>query len=110
MGQLTIYLYTQHMKRLSVLLTLALVLLLSLTSADTKKPVKIFMIGDSTMANKNLKGNNQERGWGMMMPGFFTDDVIIDIIVARLKGAMDVLGLDGENRLDIVLMQLVKLD
>ena len=29
--------------------------------------------------------------------------------VARLKGAMDALGLDGENRLDIVLMQLVKL-
>ena len=29
--------------------------------------------------------------------------------VARLKGAMDVLGLDGTNRLDIVLMQLVKL-
>ena len=29
--------------------------------------------------------------------------------VARLKGAMDALGLDGTNRLDIVLMQLVKL-
>ena len=29
--------------------------------------------------------------------------------VARMKGAMDALGLDGENRLDIVLMQLVKL-
>ena len=29
--------------------------------------------------------------------------------VARLKGAMDALGLDGSNRLDIVLMQLVKL-
>ena len=29
--------------------------------------------------------------------------------VARLKGAMDALGLGGENRLDIVLMQLVKL-
>ena len=29
--------------------------------------------------------------------------------VARLKGALDALGLDGENRLDIVLMQLVKL-
>ena len=29
--------------------------------------------------------------------------------VARLKGAMDALGLDGANRLDIVLMQLVKL-
>ncbi|MBR5262090.1 MAG: arginine--tRNA ligase [Oscillospiraceae bacterium] len=29
--------------------------------------------------------------------------------VARLKGAMDALGLDGENRLDVVLMQLVRL-
>ena len=29
--------------------------------------------------------------------------------VARLRGAMDALGLDGTNRLDIVLMQLVKL-
>ncbi len=29
--------------------------------------------------------------------------------VARLKGALDALGLDGTNRLDVVLMQLVKL-
>jgi len=29
--------------------------------------------------------------------------------VARLKGALDALGLDGSNKLDIVLMQLVKL-
>lgn len=29
--------------------------------------------------------------------------------VARLKGALDALGLDGEHKLDIVLMQLVKL-
>lgn len=29
--------------------------------------------------------------------------------VARLKGSMDALDLDGENRLDVVLMQLVKL-
>jgi len=29
--------------------------------------------------------------------------------VARLKGALDALGLDGMNRLDVVLMQLVKL-
>ena len=29
--------------------------------------------------------------------------------VARLKGALDALGLDGEHRLDIVLMQLVRL-
>ena len=29
--------------------------------------------------------------------------------VARLKGALDALNLDGQHRLEIVLMQLVKL-
>lgn len=56
----------------------AMVLLLSLTSADTKRPITIFMIGDSTMANKPLDGNNQERGWGQMLSGFFTDDIRVD--------------------------------
>ncbi len=43
-------------------------------------------------------------------------DKVIDIFgadhhghVARLKGAMDALGLDGTNKLDVVLMQLVRL-
>lgn len=65
------------MKHFFSLLSLALVLLLSLTSADTKKPIIIHMIGDSTMANKNITGNNLERGWGMVLPGFFSDDVEI---------------------------------
>ena len=56
----------------------AVVLMLSLTSADTKRPITIFMIGDSTMANKPLDGNNQERGWGQMLSGFFTDDIRVD--------------------------------
>lgn len=60
----------------SILFSLALVL--SLTSADTRRPTTIFMIGDSTMANKPLEGNNQERGWGQMLSGFFTDDIRVD--------------------------------
>lgn len=56
-------------------LCLLLLTVLVLTSAQTSKPVTIFMIGDSTMANKPLTGNNQERGWGQMLSGFFTDDV-----------------------------------
>lgn len=39
---------------------------------------KIFMIGDSTMANKDISGGKLERGWGMMLKNFFTEDVIID--------------------------------
>ena len=38
----------------------------------------IYMIGDSTMANKKLDGGNPERGWGHVLPGFFSEDVRID--------------------------------
>ena len=36
------------------------------------------MIGDSTMANKTLDNDNQERGWGMVLQPYFTDDVIVE--------------------------------
>lgn len=36
------------------------------------------MIGDSTMANKDISGGKMERGWGMMLKNFFTEDVIVD--------------------------------
>lgn len=39
--------------------------------------ISIFMIGDSTMANKKLDGGNPERGWGMMLPGFFSGEIRI---------------------------------
>ena len=43
-----------------------------------KPPFTIFMIGDSTMANKSLKNGNIERGWGQMLPGYFTEEVVVD--------------------------------
>ena len=48
--------FHRHLKAAhSWLLSLAaVVLMLTLTSADTKRPITIFMIGDSTMANKPL--------------------------------------------------------
>lgn len=58
----------------------ALCALLLLTSfrTDTRDVTTIFMIGDSTMANKPLDGDNPERGWGQMLPGFFTEDIRVD--------------------------------
>lgn len=58
----------------------ALCALLLLTSfrTDTRDVTIIFMIGDSTMANKPLDGDNPERGWGQMLPGFFTEDIRVD--------------------------------
>ena len=56
--------------------------LLSLIGASilalSAQAVTVFTIGDSTMANKPTGKDNQERGWGQMLSGFFTDDVIVD--------------------------------
>ncbi|MDL2244769.1 pectinesterase family protein [Parabacteroides sp. OttesenSCG-928-J18] len=53
-------------------------LLLPLLAFAPKQSFTIFMIGDSTMANKNLTGGNPERGWGHVLPGFFSEDVRVD--------------------------------
>ena len=58
-------------------LLVAAFILCSAFRAD-KPVVTVFMIGDSTMANKKLDGGNPERGWGMVLPGFFSEDIRID--------------------------------
>ncbi|MDR1698822.1 MAG: rhamnogalacturonan acetylesterase [Prevotellaceae bacterium] len=42
-----------------------------------EKPVRIFLAGDSTMADKPLN-SCPERGWGMVLPSFFNDNVVIE--------------------------------
>jgi lysophospholipase L1-like esterase len=37
----------------------------------------LYLIGDSTMADKPLD-DNPERGWGQLLPNFFDDDVVIE--------------------------------
>lgn len=40
--------------------------------------IRILMIGDSTMANKDTSKGSPERGWGMVLQNFFTDAVEVD--------------------------------
>jgi lysophospholipase L1-like esterase len=42
-----------------------------------EKPVRLFLIGDSTMADKPLIGT-AERGWGQVFPLFFQRDVLVE--------------------------------
>ena len=58
-------------------LLLGLFFLLSAFKAD-KPVITIFMIGDSTMANKSLTGGNPERGWGQMLPGYLSEEIRVD--------------------------------
>ena len=43
----------------------------------TRGPVRVFLIGDSTMADKPIV-DNPERGWGQAFPSFFDGNVIIE--------------------------------
>lgn len=51
---------------------------MSVAAAEPADTVTIFMIGDSTMANKPLDNENQERGWGQMLPMMLRGAVKVD--------------------------------
>lgn len=60
----------------SLLVALALpVMALAQVPSDT---ITVFMIGDSTMANKPLDKENQERGWGQMLPIYLEGAIKVD--------------------------------
>lgn len=63
---------------MKIKICLALIAVWLLSSFTTDRIVTIFMIGDSTMANKSLDGGNQERGWGHVLGGFFTEDIRVE--------------------------------
>lgn len=64
--------------RYSKILCLITALIVVLTASVKDKRITIFTVGDSTMANKKIDNDKQERGWGMMLKGFFSDDVRVE--------------------------------
>lgn len=47
--------------------------LASVLAAEGARPPRLFMIGDSTMADMKLDKGDGMRGWGQLLPEFFTD-------------------------------------
>lgn len=45
---------------------------------DADNQITIFMIGNSTMADKPFKDGNPEKGWGQVLPLYFNDGVKIE--------------------------------
>lgn len=58
-------------------LALAVLSAATLAIAAPRPPVDVYLIGDSTMAEKVDPDMNPEVGWGMRFPRFFTTDVRI---------------------------------
>lgn len=86
---------------------LGTLLLLSAFTMDTPRNFTIFMVGDSTMADKSLKGNNPERGWGMMLQGFFPENVKVDNHAVNGRSTKSFIN---EGRWDAVLQKIKKGD
>lgn len=54
------------------------VMLMLLSAAKQEKSTTIFVIGDSTAANKDISGGKKERGWAMALACFFDDHIVVD--------------------------------
>ena len=63
--------------RTNLRIILVSLLLLNACGDDEKKPISIYMVGDSTMADKPDPAKNPERGWGQAFPVFFNELVTV---------------------------------
>lgn len=91
--------------KLKLFIALALVVVLSAFRSD--KTVTVFMIGDSTMANKSLTDGNLERGWGHVLGSFFSEDVVVDNHAVNGRSSKSFID---EGRWDAVLSRIRKGD
>lgn len=66
------------MKILSTLFLAAAMPMMAQAATEPTDTVTVFMIGDSTMANKPLAKENQERGWGQMLPVYLQGKIKVD--------------------------------
>ncbi|MCQ2348087.1 MAG: rhamnogalacturonan acetylesterase [Paludibacteraceae bacterium] len=63
------------MRKSFYLVCMAVALLLC--GAATKRPVTLFMVGDSTMADKTELDISPERGWGQLLPTYLKGNIIL---------------------------------
>lgn len=61
-----------------LLIPALLVVLLTFSFMPADRQITLFMIGDSTMANKPYAGSNPEKGWGQVLGLYFNDGLLVD--------------------------------
>ncbi|GAA4293950.1 rhamnogalacturonan acetylesterase [Aestuariibaculum suncheonense] len=88
-----------NIKRILKLHLITLLLIMSSCMAQTT----IYMIGDSTMANKTNPETNPEHGWGQVLPNYVTEDITIDNRAVNGRSSRSFIG---EGRWDSVLETL----
>ena len=89
------------MKRFKYLFVTVAFLLFA--SAIPEKTTTIFIIGDSTAANKDISKGKLERGWGMELQSYFDDNIRVD---NRALNGRSSLSFINEGRWDAVLKSM----
>lgn len=87
------------MKRIFIVLLLVLMGL----ACNSEKSITVFMVGDSTMANKKNTDINPERGWGQLLPTFFNDNVTIRNLAQNGRSSKSFIS---EGRWDTVMTDI----
>ena len=90
------------MKSLKLLSIVALCFL-ALVAAKEDKTTTIFIIGDSTAANKDISHDRKERGWGMALQCYFDDNIVVDNHAVNGRSSLSFLN---EGRWDKVLEKM----
>ena len=89
----------RHLKRIILLICV----ICGFMAATPDKTTTIFIIGDSTAANKDLSKGKLERGWGMALQCFFDDNILVDNHAVNGRSSLSFLN---EGRWDKVLERL----
>ena len=66
------YFFTQ------IFLAISLSVIVSAQSEKVNSQITVFMIGNSTMADKTYKDGNPEKGWGQIFPLYFKEGIVIE--------------------------------
>ena len=89
--------------KLNKLLTVCAAVVLTLTAATEDTTTTIFIIGDSTAANKDISHDRKERGWGMALQCFFDDNIRVDNHAVNGRSSLSFIN---EGRWDKVLEKI----
>lgn len=89
------------MKKVQILLLIFMAMVVCTSS--TNKTTTIFIIGDSTAANKDISQNKKERGWGMALQCYFDDNIVVDNHAVNGRSS---LSFFNERRWDKVLQRI----
>jgi len=101
----------KNFSRLQLSLIFVLVLinseLIFTQELNQQKEITIYMIGNSTMADKPFKDGNPEKGWGQILPLYFNEGVRIENHAVNGRSTKSFLD---EGRWDVVLGKIKKGD